>query len=189
MWLSLSAADIYNICIPPPLAHFHLSVCWRHFSIRPVYKLQYSAVPELRAQEIAQLGARIHPELLSIKLFLLSPCRNVRIESFFGSSLDHGRATCKAWRLHLMKPLCRYQQFLPCFRFPQFFWEITRNLLSSIRPHSSPPDIWISPLKRFCIELVSCGFRPKSGPVWISAFYVSATWGQSRLWLIGAEQN
>ena len=90
VWLSLSAPDFYNICIPP-LAHFHLSVCWRHFSIRLVYKLQYSAVPELWAQEIAQLGARIHPELLSIKLFALFQVEMWEL-NLFGSSLDHGRA-------------------------------------------------------------------------------------------------
>ena len=156
----------------PPLAHFLLSLCWRHFSIRLVYKLQYSAVPELPAQEIAQLGARIHPELLSIKLFALFQVEMWEL-NLFGSSLDHGRAHMQGLEIALNETSLQI--------FTIFLWN-HQNLLSSIRPHSCPPDIWISPLKRFCIELVRCGFRPKKS-------FMCQQPGQRAGWLISAEQN
>ena len=40
------------------ITHFHLSVCRRHFSIGPVYKLQSKSVPQLRVQKNARLRSK-----------------------------------------------------------------------------------------------------------------------------------
>ena len=67
------------------ITHFHLSVCRRHFSIGPVYKIQSKYVPQLRVQKIVRLGSN----MLQLDLF----------------ELKRGPHAIVGGRLHLMKPL------------------------------------------------------------------------------------
>ena len=88
------------------ITHFHLSVCRRHFSIGPVYKLQSKSVPQLRVQKIARLGSK-----------------NVTTWSFRVEK----RPTCNSWWK------IAFNETSSC-RFSHFSGEITR-IFSQVSGH------------------------------------------------------
>ena len=88
------------------ITHFHLSVCRRHFSIGPVYKLQSKSVPQLRVQKTARLGSK-----------------NITTWSF----LVEKRPTCNSWWK------IAFNETSSC-RFSHFSGEITR-IFSQVSGH------------------------------------------------------